>query len=478
MLAAHKDQENLAFSHQAGAVAKQQQQAQGFRTLQPKTPGARYPKTPLKIPLNDENATQGLGGKSVLRPKNNNENMATIGKGGKSSFVTPSGKFALVRNGQDVGADSVHAEPRTTRAPLGNKTTNAKARTGQAAGVKSIVNNLEKTQAKPTTLKSQRHGTVNVESSKLGVHVDKTGPLEEEEDIEYAPPRVKDIPYESDILPAGAMTFEGLKPENILKGYYDHYFNPVDEDGVPIREREMEERRQRDFKRLDERVRKDMDEFDWSIGDVPETKTAKKPLATVSEAGEGTPKANRKPLARTIPKQPPTIASRKAASALALAPKPSATLATAQRFSAKPTSGLFKGPNGLLPIGRQRPAITRDSSTDRAAAVAASRSTLGYSKGRSTSSAIQGSNRPKTPAGPPARRTFTRSVSTASTGSDCTITPARYAQVLKPQNGEALKRLEFLSIFDGDEDDDGQLGGSSLPTNDGEDDDFQLNLQF
>ena len=90
MLAAHQDQENLAFSHQAGAAAKQQQQNQGFRTLQPKTPGARYPKTPLKIPLNDENAAHGLGGKSALRPKNNNENLTTtMGKGGKSNFVTP-----------------------------------------------------------------------------------------------------------------------------------------------------------------------------------------------------------------------------------------------------------------------------------------------------------------------------------------------------------------------------------------------------
>ncbi|OIW29969.1 hypothetical protein CONLIGDRAFT_680765 [Coniochaeta ligniaria NRRL 30616] len=462
MLAAHKDQENLAFSHQAGAVAKQQQQSQGFRTLQPKTPGARYPKTPLKIPLNDENATHGLGGKSVLRPKNNNENITTIGKGGKSNFVTP-------------------LEPRTNRAPLGNKTTNAKARTGQAAGVKEIVNKLEKTQVKPTTVKPLRHGTVNLESSKLGVHVDKANPLEEEEDIEYAPPRSKDIPYESDILPAGVMTFEGLKPENLLKGYYDHYFNPVDENGVPIREREMEERRQRDFKKLDEQVRKDMDEFDWSIGDVPETKTVKqsKSLAPVLEGGEGMSRANKRPVARGLPKQPPTIAARKAASALALAPKPSTTLVHARNLTNKPPPSIFSGPNCLLPLNRkaQRPAITRESSTDRATAVAASRSTLGYSKGRSTSSVMQGTNRPKTPAGPP-RRTLSRSVSTASTGSDCTITPARYAQVSKTENNEALKRLEFLSIFDGDEEDDGNLGGSSLPANDGTDDDFQLNLQF
>jgi hypothetical protein len=244
----------------------------------------------------------------------------------------------------------------------------------------------------------------------------------------------------------------------------------------------MEEQRQRDFKRLDEQVRKDMDEFDWSIGDVPETKTAKqsKTLATISEAGDGTLKINKKLAARPISKQPPTIASRKAASALALAPKPSNALMNAKKLNVKPAPSAFKGPNCLLPLKRQvqRPVITRESSTERAAAVAASRSTLGYSKGRSTSSAIQGSDRPKTPAGPPVRRALSRSASTASSGSECTITPARYAQVSKGDTGGALKRLEFLSIFDVDDDDDGNLGGSGLPVNDGLDDDFQLNLQF
>lgn len=348
--------------------------------------------------------------------------------------------------------------------------------------MKQIVNKLEKSQAKPASVKPLRHGTINLESSKLGVHVDKTNPLEEEEDIEYAPPRPKDIPYESDILPAGAMTFEGLKPENLLKGYYDHYFNPVDEDGVPIREREMEARRQRDFKKLDEQVRKDMDEFDWSVGDIPETKTVKqsKPLTPALEEGEGTFRTNKRPVARTaLPKQPPTIAARKAASALALTAKPSTTHVNSRNLSNKPAPGILRAPNCLLPLNRKapRPAITRESSTDRATAVAASRSTLGYSKGRSTSSAIQGSNRPKTPAGP-VRRTLTRSVSTASAGSDCTITPARYAQVSKTENNEALKRLEFLSIFDADEEEDGNLGGSSLPADDEVDDGFQLDLQF
>lgn len=92
MLAAHHDQENL-YKHQAGA-SKQQ--------LQAKTPGARFPKTPLKVPLNDENANHGFNGKSVLRGKNNNENVVTganggngLGKAGKMALVTPAGEISF-----------------------------------------------------------------------------------------------------------------------------------------------------------------------------------------------------------------------------------------------------------------------------------------------------------------------------------------------------------------------------------------------
>lgn len=84
MFAAH-DQENLVSIHQTAANTKQQQNA---RTLPPKTPGNRYPKTPLKVPLNDENTTRGLGaGKSVLgtsKPKLDRSQFVT--PGGNSSF--------------------------------------------------------------------------------------------------------------------------------------------------------------------------------------------------------------------------------------------------------------------------------------------------------------------------------------------------------------------------------------------------------
>lgn len=88
MLAA-RDQENRVFAHQAGGAAKQQ-------NLQ-KTPGARFPKTPLKVPLNDENAARTFGGKTGLveRPNGGNENLRTVGRGakatGKANLATPLG---------------------------------------------------------------------------------------------------------------------------------------------------------------------------------------------------------------------------------------------------------------------------------------------------------------------------------------------------------------------------------------------------
>jgi len=74
MLAAHPDQENLA--------------RQGTRHLQPKTPGARYPKTPLKVPLNDENAAHhGKAGLVARSRPAGNEN--TVMRGKAQALATP-----------------------------------------------------------------------------------------------------------------------------------------------------------------------------------------------------------------------------------------------------------------------------------------------------------------------------------------------------------------------------------------------------
>ncbi len=369
------------------------------------------------------------------------------------------------------------SEPRTARAPLGNKTTNAKAKAGlQTPGVKGITRDLEKTNIKPTATLRPKHAAPQAETSKLEVHTDKD-PLDEEE-IEYAPPRLKDIPYESDVFPDGVLTFEGLKPENLFKGYYQYYFNRVDAEGKTAVERDMEQRQKRSFERGEEQIRKDMEEFDWSIGDIPESKDVfKKKIAAAPVATAATAAAGRS-MVGAAPRQPSTIASRKAASALALSAKTSNVAQPKLTKTAMPAP--VKAPTRGLLLPKRRPAAPISQPTiqarERAAAVAASRSTLGYNKGRSISSAVHANNhdsassQPQTQAAPKPR-TLMRSVSVASTSSEATITPARFAQSAK----EATKP-DFLSIFDGDEEEDALGGG--MPPMDDDDGDFQLSVRF
>lgn len=93
MLAARVDQENFVHGQQTAAAAKPLNQ--NIRGLQAKTPGHKAPKTPFKVPLNDENATYG-GGKTFLKT---NGKIGATGKKvtlDKNAFVTP-GKFIRTR---------------------------------------------------------------------------------------------------------------------------------------------------------------------------------------------------------------------------------------------------------------------------------------------------------------------------------------------------------------------------------------------
>jgi hypothetical protein len=94
MLAA-RDQENLVHGHQQAAASKPLNQT--TRGIPPKTPGNKYPKTPLKVNLNDENEPTGVvGGKPVLGTKGKGlENLITGARNGatfdKNAFITPMG---------------------------------------------------------------------------------------------------------------------------------------------------------------------------------------------------------------------------------------------------------------------------------------------------------------------------------------------------------------------------------------------------
>lgn len=351
------------------------------------------------------------------------------------------------------------------RAPLGNKTTNAKARATQNTGGKDG----EKTQTKPTTTKKLKQRSPSVGPLKLEVRNDQAGPAEEP-DVEYAPPTVKDLPYESDVLSNGDLTFEGLKPENMFKGYYNHFYNPMGEDGVRLQDRQHQERLQKALRESDERILRDIQEMDWSVSDVPETSAISQRKAP---APAPNPAVTRKAVAGA-PKYPPTITSRRAASALSMST--GNTIRQKKVAEQKPAG---RGPiSSILPRTRpNRPAVAPKSSVvESAVGEAVSRNTLGYTKGRSASSFVSGR---------PASAAAARSVSTdAKTTLAPKMTMRRDASPQKQRqearhDSEELGKLQFLSIFDPAVDDEDDGVGSAGPRNEEfEDDEFEMKLTF
>ncbi|KAK0665517.1 hypothetical protein QBC41DRAFT_367523 [Cercophora samala] len=434
MLAAHRDQENV-YVHQAGGSNKQ---------LGAKTPGAHNPKTPRNKPLHDENANYGLGGKGLLQTKGNNG----LVKSGKQALVTP-------------------APPQTNRAPLGNKTTNGKARATQnTQGGKGTA--LKTPGQRPTTAQRTKQAAPQTGPAKVEVRADVQPPIAPDDEVEYCPPKPKDLPYESDVLPDGALTFQGLKRENLFNDYYRYYFNRVDEQGKSAMERDMEERQQRKFARGDKQICLDMEEFDWTVSDAPESRD-------VFQKRQETIKVEAIPVVKKFTglgsRPPSTIASRRAASALA------APINSIRGGPGKTSTLPFRPqPRGLL-LPKRKPAEdilqAGTMSRERETSIAASRNTLGYSKGRSASAAVHGRKESVTrmPEVAPKPRPLSRCVSTASSGSDATITPARFAQ-----SSHDWKRPDFLSIFDVDDDE--TTTGATVPQLEDEEEEFQMSTDF
>ena len=159
------------------------------------------------------------------------------------------------------------------------------------------------------------------------------------------------------------------------------------------------------------------------------------------KAGEAASKpanALRKPLST---KGPATVTAKKAAAALSQPLQPS----TAQRQQAAATTAKSKMPSSILSAKMKTPQPTNPSKMRHAAAVTASRTTVGYSKGRATSSTIKQSILPKTgtTGGPPVEIPNT------------TLAPATYIQRygIPPAGSEMWMRCFRHGCFN--EDDDG-----------------------
>ncbi|CAK7266175.1 hypothetical protein SEPCBS119000_001892 [Sporothrix epigloea] len=497
MLAA-RDQENRVFGHSLGGPLGKN------HALGPKAPGGKNFQTPTKVALNDGNGTVRMAGKSVLGGRaGGNENIQTVGKG--KSLVTPS-------------------EPRTARAPLGNKTTNAKARAvqqahqlqqknSQAGGVKDIVREIEQSQRQQqqqrlvpqTGGRRPKAATPSATSSKLlvlsdaGTQVGSATKDEHEEDIEYAPPRVPARPYESDVFPDGVLTFAAFQPQNRLRGFYDYYYNPIDEtDGVSLREKAFTEQQQRAFATLDRRVQEDLDSFDWSIGDVPASKEffAKK-----------SKQQREKKTDTSAPLPPPaTIASRKAASALSVSStrttQPTGsrtTLQTKAKQSSIPSSSTPSTSTSLLPrfpLRKPHAAITtamplrlksRGTEASHTVSETVSRTTLGYNKGRTALSMVRGNGSGSTPTA--CSTSTVKCAAPAESGDEkgvainapCALQEKPSTSSLQGDSadGPLLPRSPaFLSIFDVEEEDQDSFGGPNTFVNEDSDDEFQMDTNF
>lgn len=325
------------------------------------------------------------------------------------------------------------------------KTTNAKAKAFQTPAGPEMDKAPEKTQIKPTSTRPLRQKISHADTVKLEIHGDEPDPLGEQE-VEYCPPKPKELPYENEDFPNGYLDYSIVKRENQRKDFHTRYYNPVDANGVSKREREFEEELAKSLKATDEKILKAVEEDPCVVHDVPETfpkVQRKKPTEERRAVSAQLP-----PKPSALPTRgPATLTSRRAASALALASNPSTT-------SAKPSRPLplAKKSMPFLLRGSNPPPAIQPSTMRNASASAASRSTMGYKKGRSASTALFNGAPSAAPSAP------VRSLSNLSAGSDKTMTPARYGA-----KREEESRLGFLGAFDVDDDDLGFGPDSGLP---------------
>lgn len=251
-----------------------------------------------------------------------------------------------------------------------------------------------------------------------------------------------------------------------MRGIYKAYHVKLDENGLSGADRRAEEGYVASSKKADEAIMKAMEE-EWTVGDVPETFAHRPKKANVHRDPLPAKKA-------TIPAQkaPATIASRNAASALSRPisrPTTSSAPAPVKPKTNMPTFFARGKPKVPYIPSNNRDTLSDHSTMRHTAAIAASRSTIGYSKGRSA----LGADQTQTLKG----SGLTRSISGMSQSSEVTITPARFAH----QEGLESKRLDWLSAFEVDDDElePGLRGGipECLRRMDEDEEEFVMTLQ-
>ena len=321
----------------------------------------------------------------------------------------------------------------SNRAPLGQKTTNAKARQ-----FKTPAPDVEKPKQKSATARKLKPRLSHAEPVKIDVLNDQEL---EERDIEYMPPRPKgnasqpsqrgsllnllDLPDIPDDIPQD-LDLSFLKNASLTGENMLYFLHRPDADGLSYLERkELADKRQ--YERADvETQARYLRDLDCSVipclhipdcpddecKDAPEIrrKAEEKYRATIAAFDDGDakpksersqPKSQSKPLPKkvSIPKGPSLATSKRAAAALSQ-PRPSST--TTMLASSTPTSVTSKFPTtkpkfpaSLVSSRKKTPPPTNPSPMRHTAAIATSNTTMGYSKGRAVSATLRKGVAPK-----------------------------------------------------------------------------------
>ncbi|CAG8192952.1 unnamed protein product [Penicillium olsonii] len=396
-----RDQENLVNTHQTAAAAKPLNQTSKFA---PKTPGKR----------NDENNPLAFGGRTVKGNANRLEN----GKPPKDAFITP-----------------------MDRAPLGMKTNNPKAKNLQTP---APFGGTIKTNRRQSTAQKLKKAAPITQQPQLKVHSDV--PVDDVPDIEYMPPKPRDLPDLPDDVTYDT-TFPQFQPRNRALGLESVYGKQqVGSDGLTAKQRKFKEDSAACDKMVDEMILKQLEGVGFEeLGEREPAKT-RKPQALCSKG----------PTSVRQTRSVSTLRSREAAAALSGSQptEPPRTTPTPTRRVAS----LASSASSLIMPKRHARAPSNPSSMRNTAAAANSRTTVGYSKGRSVSSDLR-------------EKTQAQGPSTSQA-----LSPETYMQLYgaPPLDSEMWTRCKAAGCFDPEQNT--QDMEEHLPAFEDEEDSFQLTL--
>lgn len=264
------------------------------------------------------------------------------------------------------------------RAPLGTKTTNVKLNTSQTLARSALRTKPENTNLRVTSTRRPKK-VIHPDTKKL--EVCDAGTLYNTSDVEYCPPAIKEIPFESDTFPDNCLDYSRIQPQNLMKDLYKSNLAQLDANGLSKLEKEQEIAYQKDILNADEAAKKMMDE-DWIIGDIPETFHHQQTQKEVIKPVKGLATSQKKQYRHC--QVISTLTSSKATHSLPITSKQKTSQPKAYKHATKVSSATsLKKPTKTGLRGSNN--VTENNNFS----IANSKSTIGYSKGRSIHSKFE-----------------------------------------------------------------------------------------